>query len=206
MTDTNKTGSFDALLGELNNDLMKALPGADAGADEGAAAGDGDADKGGDDELDEDGKPVMAKSFKLTLEGGEEVDAIDGSELIKALTDRIETNEASVLGVLRTVIDAFSTQGELVKSLQAEVGKLANTGVRRKAVIAITERPVTEELAKSDASDTMSGEQFMAKAIVAQAAGAINGTQVATAEAFINSNKAPPAEIVAAVLAATASK
>lgn len=206
MTDTNKTGSFDALIGELSEELTKALPGADAGAVEGAAAGDGEADKEGDEELDEDGKPVMAKSFKLTLEGGEEVDAIDGSELIKALTDRIEANEAATIGALTTAVQVIAAQGALVKSLQDKVGELSASGKGRKAVVAITERPVTEELKKSDTADTMSGEQFMAKAIVAQAAGAINGTQVATAEAFINSNKPPPAEIVAAVLAATASK
>lgn len=205
MTDTNKAGSFDALLGELNEDLLKALPGADTvaaaeGGDEAAAAGEGE------DELDEDGKPVMAKSFKLTLEGGEEVDAIDGSELIKALTDRIEANETSTLGALKTAVQVIVAQGELVKSLQAEVGKLAASGKGRKAVIAITERPVTEELKKSDTSDSMSGDEFMAKAILAQTAGAINGTQVAIAESFINSNKAPPADIVQAVLAATASK
>ena len=104
---------FDELLGELET-LAKAQPAEEgdekivAAAAEGGGQGSGepDGDEGagdgmGDGDGDE-GKPPMAKSFRVKLEDGTEVDAQDGTELVKALQDRIEATDrvpASVAGL-----------------------------------------------------------------------------------------------------------
>jgi hypothetical protein len=44
------------------------------------------------------------------------------------------------------------------------------------------------------------GREFMAKAMAVNAAGRLTSTQVAIAEAHINAGKAPPRDIIAAVI------
>jgi len=200
MSDTEKKGSFNALLEEISGDLNKALPADGDTAKDDAKIADA-AGEGEDDEKGEEGGE-MAKSFKIVLEDGTEVEAVDGADLIKSLVARIEGNESSVLKVLGETAKVALAQGELIKSLQADLAALKSEGKGRKAVLAITEKPApkTEELRKSEAGDGLTGEEFMAKAMSAQAAGRINGTQVAIAEAHINAGKNPPLDILKAVL------
>jgi hypothetical protein len=195
-------GSFDALLEEISTDLTKALPTDgdtkedDAKIEAAAADGEGEEDK-------EDGEAApMAKSFKITLQNGEEIDAVDGAELVKSLVARIESNETGILKVLGETAKIAIAQGELIKSLQTRLGTLEGQGKGRKAVLTIAEKPAAaaEELRKSQETHGLDGDAFMAKALSAQVAGRINGTQVAIAEAHINAGKQPPADIVRAVL------
>lgn len=51
------------------------------------------------------------------------------------------------------------------------------------------------------ASSNVDGEEFLAKALAAQASGRLSGVQVAIAEAHVNSGRQPPADIVRAVMA-----
>lgn len=197
--DNQGKSQFSALLEELGTDLAKALPAADANPGEGEAAAEGEGEAGeGEGEAD----AGLAKSFKIKLDSGEEIDAVDGAELIKSLVSRIEGNEAGVGKLLRDTVTAIGAQGELIKSLQAEIAKLGEAGKGRKAVVAIAPKPgpTAEELAKANTAGEISGEEFMAKAMSAQAAGRISSVQVATAEAHINAGKAPPADILRAVL------
>jgi hypothetical protein len=198
---TPSPSSFEALLGEIGADLVKAMPTTGENLE-----ADGEKTEGaGEDGEDDEGKgDVVAKSLMVTLADGTQVPAIDGEALIKSIMDRVETNEGLTVTMLRSVVDAFGKQGEMIKSLQGEVVALSNSGKGRKAVIAVTERPApaAEDLAKSTANQ-ITADEFMAKAMIAQGTGAISGTQVAIAEAHLNSGQAPPKDIVQAVMAAT---
>ena len=205
---------FDKLMQELGTlqadqeTMTKALP-ADDGKDEekiqAAAAesgldGDGDADDmGGEPDGDEDdeGKPAMAKSFKFTLEDGTEVEAQDGSELVKSLQSRIEQNEGQMMKALETAVGLIKGQGDLIKSMQDQMKKLGGEGRGRKAVVSVVEKPSPGEnvLAKSEPAG-MSHDQFFAKAMVAQREGRISGTEIAMAEACLNRGEAIPQNIV----------
>lgn len=210
-----KTGAFDALLADIqaasasNDQLAKAMP-VDGGTDAddaniAAAAGEGDGDaddKGGKPDGDADDKP-MAKSLKVTLEDGSEVEAIDGSELIKSLSDRMDASEASIKAVLEGAMGVIKQQGDLIKSLTDKVGALAGQGKGRKAVVSVVEKPAgaAETLAKSHEQDGLTGEQFLAKALEASKVGRITARDVSIAEAAINMGVQPPEAIVRAVIA-----
>lgn len=214
---------FEKLMEELSTlgtqqaELAKALPADDgkdeekiqAAAGEGGSddgeAGDGDADdKGGAADGDADdnkaGKP-MAKSFKLRLEDGTEVEAQDGSELVKSLQERIEQNEGVMAKAMESAIGLIKGQGELIKSLSEQVKKLSGEGRGRKTVVSVMEKPapVASTLAKSEPTG-MSHEQFFAKALNAQKEGRLSGTEIAVAEACLNRGEAIPQSIVARVV------
>lgn len=206
------SGDFEKLMGELNQlaegqaELAKALP-ADDGKDEekiqAAAAesglGDGDADdKGGapDGDADDKGAP-MAKSFKFTLEDGTEVEAQDGTELVKSLQARVETAEGNMTKALDAAVNLIKGQGELIKSLSDQVKKLSGEGRGRKAVVSVTEKTsTTEAMTKSMQTPGMTADQFFAKALDAQRAGRISGTEIAVAEACLNRGEQIPESIV----------
>ncbi|HCE08558.1 MAG TPA: hypothetical protein DEQ40_08150 [Oxalobacteraceae bacterium] len=193
-TDTAKS-DFEALLGEIT-DMTKAFPKdkddtkkADVKID--AAAADG-VDESDAADADKD-KTDVTKSFKLKLDDGTEIDAIDGAELFKSLTARVEKHETESLSAVRGLTD-------LVKSLVGTVASLSNKGVGRKTVVAIAEKTpaATQDVNKSDTG--VSAEDFMAKAMSMQAEGKLAGVDVRRAEAYLNAGKSVPAEIIHRVL------
>lgn len=207
---------FDKLMQELNGlqadqeTMAKALP-ADDGKDEekiqaAAAEGglDGDADADGDaDDKDGEGKP-MTKSFKFTLEDGTEVEAQDGTELVKSLGARIDSTEQSMVKALDTAIGLIKGQGELIKSLSDRVSKLSGEGRGRKAVVSVVEKPSatthTETMAKSLVPDGMSTDAFFTKALAAQRDGRISGGDIAMAETMLNRGQPIPPSILQRVM------
>jgi hypothetical protein len=211
---------FEKLVGELealNADteaMTKALP-ADDGKDDdkiqaaAAEGGDGDATndggEGGDDAdgaADGDDKP-MAKSMNVTLEDGTTVEALDGTELIKSLTARLDKSaegQSQMAKALEAVGAVIKSQGELIKSLNEKLTKLAGAGRGRKAVLSVAEKPAPGETMTKSEPEGLSGEQFMAKAMDAMKAGRISGTDVAVAEASLNRGVVVPAHIVQRVL------
>jgi hypothetical protein len=200
MSEKEKAG-FDALLDEIGG-LAKALPAeGDAAADDKVAAAAEEGAEGGEGEGDEE-EAEMGKSFKLKLEDGTEVDAMDGTELVKSLIGRVEGNEEKVLAAVTGLVGIVKSQGELVKSLQGQVATLSASGKGRKAVLTITEKPApkAEELKKSEGGEGMTGEEFMAKAMAAQVAGKITARHIAIADQYVGSGQQPPADIVRAVL------
>lgn len=207
-----KPTQFDLLCGELDT-MAKALP-AETGEDDTqiqAAANEG-GDGGGDD-MDEDGKSKakaegepMAKSFEVTLPGGERAEAIDATEVIKSLQEQVVGLEGTMAKALGSAVELLKKQGEnlaaqstMVKSLNEQVAALRGEGRGRKAVVAITEKPGATSLAKSD-PDGVTPEVFMVKAMEAFNAKRLTGTEVAVAEACINRGQQVPAHIVSRVL------
>jgi len=214
---------YEKLLEELET-MAKAMPG-DEGADDdkiqaaAAAAnpdadGDGENDVTGDDlnpeglgdegegEGDGDNEETMGKSFALKLEDGTELEAIDGTELVKSLMARVESNEGTVMKALGTAVDLLGKQGNMIKSLQDEVKKLAGEGRGRKTVVSVSEKPVAgATMAKSQgAADGLSANEFMAKALAAQASGRLTGLDVARAESALNKGLPVPQDVVNRVI------
>jgi hypothetical protein len=85
---------------------------------------------------------------------------------------------AQVIAGLRADVDQLRSEVAQLKGARGD-GKPMNKAIRRSRQV---------------------GDDFMAKALSAQTAGRINGTQVAIAESHINAGKAPPKDIIAAVL------
>jgi len=200
--------SFENLLDELET-MTKALP-SDAGEDDAkiqAAAEDGgDGDGGeeidGDDDDDKDEGEEMGKSFSFTLEDGTVVEAQDGTELVKSLMARVENTEGTMVKALGVAVDLIKSQGDMIKSLTDRVEKLAGQGKGRKAVVSVTEKaPATMAKSESQDAEGLTPNEFMAKALAAQAAGKITGSDVSRAESYLNKGQAIPAEIVNRVLA-----
>jgi hypothetical protein len=127
----------------------------------------------------------MAKSFKLKLDDGTEVDAVDGTGMLKALGARDERGAAA----LTKVFAILNARGEMLKSLQGDVARLSGAGGRAAKA---------REIAKSAASD-VTPEQFFAKALSAQAAGKLSSEDIARAESHLNRGLAVPTDIVARV-------
>lgn len=196
---------FDELLGELET-LAKAQPAENgddkivAAAAEGGGQVDGDKDK--DDKDDGMGDNPMAKSFEVTLADGTKVQAQDGTELVKALHERIDSTETTMAKALETAIGLIKSQGEQIAALGGKVKALSGEGKGRKAVLTVTEKPAAGGLlAKSQEPEGITPEQFMAKALDAQKLGRLTGLEVSVAEAHLNRGQQVPAEIVRKVAA-----
>lgn len=203
--------SFMELLGELEA-LNKSLPAA-AAADEddekiaaaaadGAAAGEAvDADANGvaDEGEGGEGDEPMAKSFSFQLEDGTQIDAVDGTEMVKSLMARVEKTESSATAAFGQVLGVLKSQSDLIKSLQADVKRLSGEGRGRKAVVSVAEKPAAGEMHKSQPSG-MSENEFMAKALQAQAAGRLSALDVSVAEAHFAKGLQVPADLIARVV------
>jgi hypothetical protein len=219
------SGDFDKLMGELQSlaadqgEMAKALP-ADDGKDEAniqAAAEEGGLDTGavgageggegaaGEGEGEGEGAAPMAKSFKLTLEDGTEIEAQDGAEMVKALGDRLTSTETNMAKALGRAIDLIKGQADMMKSMQTQMAKLAGEGRGRKAVLSVVEKPApgaaATTMAKSLAPEGMTPDVFFTKALAAQKEGRISGSDIAVAEASINRGEQVPAHIVQRVMA-----
>lgn len=217
---------FDKLMGELQQlstdqaELAKALPADDgkdeqkiqAAAAEGGLGGDGDEDdKGGKPDGDADdapgaapGKP-MTKSFSFTLDDGTVVEAEDGTELVKSLTEKVGGIENNLAKAMGSMMELMKGQSEMIKSLSDRVAKLSGEGRGRKAVVSVHEKPAatpnTDTMAKAmGAGDGLTPDQFFAKAFEAQREGRINGADIAMAEACLNKGMSIPDGIVKRVM------
>ena len=201
---------FEKLMGELSQlsteqgELAKALP-ADDGKDEEkiqAAAEEGGLGDGDDDEddVDDNGGAPMAKSFELTLEDGTKIQAQDGTEMVKALSERLDATGANMAKALGSAVSLIKGQGEMIKSLSEQIKKLSGEGRGRKTVVSVVEKP-EPTMVKSQAPEGLSHQQFFAKALAAQREGRISGTEIAVAETYLNRGQEIPAEIVQRVMA-----
>lgn len=218
---------FDKLMGELNQlaadqgELAKALP-ADDGKDEdkiqaaaaegglgggeegGEGAAAGEAGEGGADAEDGkgDGAP-MAKSFQLTLEDGTVIEAQDGTEMVKALAEDLNQTKGTMAKALGEAVTLIKGQNDMIKSLTDRVAKLSGEGRGRKAVLSVVEKPApaAATMAKSQQAEGVTPEIFFAKALDAQKANRISGTDIAVAESCLNRGIAIPDHIVQRVMA-----
>lgn len=201
-------GSDDSLIADAaaEGEVASEAEGSGEGSGEGEGHAEPDADDvGGPSDGDADNE-VMGKSFRFTLDTGEEMEAVDGTELVKSLMARFDTNEESMTKALGVAVDLIKSQGDLIKSqgeaiasLQTEVTRISGEGRGRKTVVSVAEKPTAETMAKSEPAG-ISGEEFMAKAMDAQKAGRLTALQISVAETALIKGLAVPADIVKRVL------
>lgn len=210
---------FDKLLAELKSQsdeqatLAKSLPAEDGKDDEAiqAAAAEADADNNPEDNADEDVDApaakdkdkgeIVAKSMSAVVDG-EEIEVVDATEILKSLTGRLDATEQVLAKALESTLGTIKSQGDMIKSLNARVAKLAGEGKGRKTVLTVVEKPaVGDTMAKSEsAQEGMTTQQFMAKAHAAFSAGKLSGQELTTADVAIRSGAQIPAGIIAKAL------
>lgn len=148
------------------------------------------------DELEdeeEDGEATLGKSFSVTLADGSKVDAFDATEMMKGLLVQVEERkgEAATLakalgvatGVMAGLQNTVNAQGDLIKSLQADIGKLRKAGAGRKATLSVHERPSTTVPTKPA---ELTGNDIMAKALSLNSEGKLTSLDVARLQARVN--------------------
>jgi hypothetical protein len=214
-----KIMSFEKLLDELET-MSKAMPSDDTGEDDkkiqaaAAEGGEGDVsdenenvdgnEEESDDDLSDDevevGDENMTKSFQFTLDSGEIIEAQDGTKLVKSLMNRIEKNEGTLTKALGTAVTLIKSQGDMIKSLQEKIGQLSGQGRGRKAVVSVVEKKSAALVKSVQEEEGMSANEFMTKALSAQASGKITGNDVARAEAYLNKGMPIPSDIVSRVI------
>lgn len=195
-----KENNFETLLAELqatadeSETLAKALPPAEEDKDDAeiaAAAAEGGEENPEDAEDDvEGGEAPMTKSMMV---GDEEVQVVDADLLVKSLQDikaRVDGHESTLAKGLETALGALKSQGELIKSLQGQIAKLAGQGAGRKTVLTVTEKPAAGEqpLAKSQ-QDGMTAQEFLAKSHAAFDAKKITGQELTTIDVALRNGQ-----------------
>lgn len=177
--------------GELAEKVAAKKKGAKAEGDEGEGEGEGEGDG--------EGKPAFAKSLKVTLEDGTEVEAFDGAELVKSLTEQVgaltakaTANESLMVKAVGQLVTLSKSLADGYSKLSARVEAMSNEGRGRKAVLTLAERPkaapATAEvaLAKGGEGEGVDLNEFMAKATDQFQAGKITSTELCYIEAALN--------------------
>lgn len=207
---------FNALLDELNllaaEPLAKANPDADDTQDDDdiKAAADGDADDDGefdgddatDDHDDHDGDEMLGKSFTVTLADGSQVEAYDGQAAFQNLQDQVSALRDETGQALAQIAQALGQSTNLIKSLRtdnqslkSQLTAIGQQGRGRKSALLVHEA-VTGEAAKPAAAGP---HDIMAKALDAQRAGRISGTDVARIDAYLGRGAMPPESLLAQI-------
>lgn len=209
--------SYEALLEELET-LQKSMDQGDSDDEKIAAAAaagdededdehdepDGDEGMGGEGDNDGDEGP-MAKSFSFQLDTGEVVEAIDGTELVKSLQGEVallkSEREAAITQtdkVFQAVLGQLKSQGQLIKSLSAQVEKLSTEGRGRKSIAA-----PNAAMAKSMGADAggLTPDRLLAKANAAFDAGRISGKELTVIDVSLRHGAALDDGLMARVLA-----
>jgi len=190
---------FDELLAQLKaaedeqTTLAKALP-AEGGEDDqaiqaAAAEGDTEADDENPEDDDTEGdQPPMAKSVTAMVDG-EEVEAVDATDLIKSLIERADKTDDVLAKALATTVSTIKAQGDMIKSLTAEVKKLAGQGKGRKTVLTVMEKPAAGETLAKSQQEGFTPQEFMAKANAAFSAGKLTGKELTTLDVALRNNQ-----------------
>lgn len=208
--------NFDLLLGELEM-LAKSKPDADDKADDDKikAAADGDQDDDGEKDYDDipddyeghdepdgdedDDGDGMKKSFLAYLEDGTEVEAVDGTLLVKALQDEVTTHAESfehMAKALRQVTDLLKSQQAETAALRRQMRALADSGRGRKSILNVHEKPAVIE---QPAAPTVTRREIMAKAMSQLKAGNMTGFDVARLEGYLNGQREIPGDLLAKI-------
>jgi hypothetical protein len=206
------SSKYEELLADL--DLMaKASPPASnpaAGGDQGGDAidddedqdqdGDGDGqdqDQDGDgQDQDQDGDGEMfGKSMTMLDEDGNQIEAFDGTAMVKSLVARLDANESNMTAALTKAIEVMGNQDKMIKSLADQVKTLGSAGRGRRTVVSMHDSAsMAKALPVADKLPT--GLDMMAKALTAQKEGRLTSVDVAVAEGYLQKGMPIPENIV----------
>lgn len=188
---------FEALLEKLDllgkESLKKAE---DTSTDEVLGEVEGEVDDAVDGAVNGD---ELIKSFVIKDASGVEYEAIDGTEMAKAMMSRIDGQGAEMLKCMETLTEILTGQDKMLKSLSEELHAIQASGRGRKSVVSVAEKP--EAVLQKSTPETMPPREFLMKALQAQRDGKVAGSLVCEAETAINLGQAVPPHIVAKVLA-----
>lgn len=211
------SNNFDELLKALQaaeqdaDETMAAAAAADEQPEDEATAAPTDAaDDGADDEKiaaaaedDDDGdEGEFGKSFEFTDENGVKHNAVDATEMVKSMLDRQEAHEDVLAKAMTTMTNVMQKQGEMIKSLTAEVKALSSQGRGRKSLLNVAEKPDAGLLKKSQDSDGMTQEEFFAKANAAFDAEKITGKDLNVISVCLRSSHPIDPELIKRVISA----
>lgn len=190
--------------------------GGEGGAGAGAAGGEGGAGAAGatgaTGAAGSEGGQVLVKSFKVQTADGQELEAIDGTEMLKSLEQRVGAGEESMMKAVSGLITLVKGQGALIKSLSDQVKSLGGQGRGRKTVLAITEKAPLIKGGEaghgvgSGAAEGPTVEEFMLKSEVAWQAGALTGQEYTTIDVACRMGKEIDPGLIKKVLASAAKK
>lgn len=175
-------------------------------AEEGEGEGKGDDAAIAAAAAEAEDKPAPAefgKSFEFTDAEGNTQKAVDATELVKSLMARQDSTDDTLAKALTTMTGTLQKQGELIKSMAAQIKDLSSQGRGRKAVLSISEKPDAGTLAKSEgANEGISAEQFFAKANAAFDAGKLTGRELTVIDVCKRSNQPIDPSLIQKVLSA----
>ena len=201
-------GDFTQLLAELDSlqELRKAHaePDGDEGPDGKEPEDNPDEDtvenpeddeqiEAASEEDEDDEKEPMGKS--LLLASGETIEYLDGTDLVKALTDRVDTQDEALAKALASTTDLIKSLHSEIDGLKADVQRMATSGRGRKTVVSLA-----EAVAPVAAPVGVSPQEFMTKALDAQKAGRLTALQVSVAEGYLQRGLDIPDSIKTQVL------
>ncbi len=127
----------------------------------------------------------MGKSFSFELEDGSTIEAVDGTELVKSLTARLEESETDrerIAKALDSTVSLLKSQQTAISDLKASVAKLASQGRGRKSVLSVAEPPA---MAKAESAPELNSAEILSKAMDAFKAGRLTAVDVSRAEIAI---------------------
>lgn len=180
-----------------------------AGAGGDGAGGDGAGDVDGDGDGDD---APMAKSFEVTLEGGEKFHAVDATDMLKSLTARMEDVETSAGEALGLAVTLLKSQAAEISDLRGRVEQLAGSGRGRQATLVIVPKDgapaaggstLTKSLTPGEQDKGgMKPQEFLLKAEAAFDASKLTGNELGQIETYINRGMQIPAPLIQKVMAA----
>lgn len=208
---------FDGLVAQMGEAFNKAQALDDdskivAVAGDSAAAGEagGDAGVGGADATDAGNAGAtgsaddeqFGKSFEFELADGTKVQAFNGEEILKSFNAKLEQITSgsqaaltSALAVINKQNEVIEKQGHMLKSLQTDVTRLANSGAGRKSVV-VTQTQASEDFNKSHSTES-SAPELLTKCLSAQALGKISAFDSSRANIAVEMGMPIPPDIVA---------
>ena len=141
-------------------------------------------------------------------ENGEEVTAIDATELLKSMSMRIESLEQengadeSLVKSMNLIVDMLKAQDGrlkaqdgLINTMSKRLDKISKSGTGRRTIVTTQENLTKSESVDSDLNGA--GVYIMAKAENAMSEGKIFARHVAEIEGCLNSGREIPAHIMA---------
>lgn len=208
------SGAFEKLLGELETAgqegeaLAKSLQAGEAGQEGAAGAEGAGAEAGAEGAAAAAGAEGAAagaeagdSTLQVTLANGDVVEAVDGTELVKALTDRLNTNEQTMGKAFEQVLGLVKGQASMIKSLNDKITALGGEGRGRKAVLNVHGK--NEQSAGGDvgagSGDVTTADDFMAKSEDAWKNDVISGRELNTIDVCLRGRMPIPQDLLSKV-------
>ena len=140
---------------------------------------------------------IATSSRRKDRNTGETVEAVDGTELLKSLSDSVANTDARLEKSFGEAVSLMKSMHGEIASRKKQVAKLSGEGRGRKAVVNVHEH--AEPMAKSQSG--LTPNDLMAKAQAAFAEGRLSGRELNEIDASLRMREAPNPSLIAKALA-----